>query len=245
MENSLNITITMFAPQSRNSNLFKIICEKERILSKKTSWTVKVLEQAGIPLINIFTNKFPIEDGCPKGLACLMCKNNTIGCSVKGSIYRAYCVDCQMKIVGHSTSYVSGMNVPTYVGESSRPVRERAYEHLVSRTTWKENSMMLYHWMDCHGTDTMGPTFKFEVIGAYADPLRRQLTEAIMILDQGTLNSKCEFGLNELCRLESVSTGREQEEIVRAELAERHSDKLKLISMLCLMCARILTLNLM
>ena len=137
-------------------------------------------------------------------------QNDTVKCSTKGAIYRAYCVSCQVELTGDG-GYVKGKFIPTYVGETSRPVRERVHEHLRNLKNWNSDSVILYHWMKHHGTEVTSPEFKFELIGSYNDPLRRQLTEAIEIKEQGTLNSKHEFGVNDLYHLECSSPNREQE----------------------------------
>ena len=78
--------------------------------------------------------------------------------------------------------------------------------------------MVIQHWMQHHGTDTRCPDFKFEIISAFKDPLRRQLTEAIYINEQGTINNKHEFGVNELNKLECSTTSREREIELKNEL---------------------------
>ena len=108
-----NITTTLFVPTSRNSILFRLICERERVLSKKMDWSVKILKQAGTPLLNKFIYKFPIVEGCPKEDTCNLCENDMVRCFFKGSIYRAYCEICQKSITG----FTEGLNIPTYVGD--------------------------------------------------------------------------------------------------------------------------------
>ena len=88
----VDVTTTMFVPASTDSLLFKLLNEKETQISKKFDWSVKMLEQAGVPLLNKFIYKFPILDGCPKGANCTLCDNDTLKCSTKGAIYRAFCV---------------------------------------------------------------------------------------------------------------------------------------------------------
>ena len=85
--------------------------------------------------------------------------------------------------------------------------------------------MLLFHWMDRHGTETTCPPFKIEIAGAYADPLRRQLMEALLIMEQSTLNGKIEFGINEIHVLQCTMSQKEQEEKLKAELEKRQKDK--------------------
>ena len=123
-----DVVSTMFVPTSKRSLLFKLVCESERTVTKGMEWSIKILEQSGSPLINRFIYKYPIRDGCPKKEFCTLCSNDCIKCSVKGAIYRAYCVNCQSEITGDK-GYIEGHNIPTYVGETSCPVRERISEH--------------------------------------------------------------------------------------------------------------------
>ena len=141
--------------------------------------------------------------------------------------YRAFCVKCQGQITGEK-GYVMDMNIPTYIGESSRPARERISEHLRYVHNWNRESVILYHWMECHGTEVQCPQFKFELIGTYNDPLRRQLTEAIQISKQATLNSKYEFGVNEIFSLQCASSAKEKENQYKKELHQRQCDRIKL-----------------
>ena len=47
------------------------------------------------------------------------------------------------------------------------------------------------------------PKFKLKVLGQYRDALTRQITEAVYILEKGSLNKRNEFRMNEICRLGS------------------------------------------
>ena len=88
-----------------------------------------------------------------------------------------------------------------YVGETARPLRERAIEHERNKINWNPQSYQIAHWMEHHYNDAECPEFQFEIISQYTDPLRRQLSEALYILKPGTLNKKMEFNSNEICRL--------------------------------------------
>ena len=58
-------------------------------------WKSKILEQSGKPLLMSFMKSFPIMKGCIKGVNCVMCKNNGVGCAVKGAVYSASCEQCE------------------------------------------------------------------------------------------------------------------------------------------------------
>ena len=132
------------------------------------------------------------------------------------------------------------MNIPSYIGETSRPARERISEHIMR--AWSKKSVILQHWMEHHGTEVVSPQFKFELIGAYNDPLRRQLTEALQIVEQGTINSIQEFGVNELFQLQCTTSSLEQDTPLRVELEKRQCNRVKLQSFIDVI-SNILTCN--
>ena len=80
-------------------------------------------------------------------------------------------------------------------------MRARIFEHLKKAQNFSSNSFIVQHWCQAHGTETARPDFKFKVEHVYREALSRQLSEAIMIEESGTLNSKAEFGMNHICRL--------------------------------------------
>ena len=238
-------TTTFFVPPSVGSWLFKMIREKESMLCDQFGWSVKILEAPGVPLLMKFMTKFPISNGCPRGMNCTLCDNSGIKCSIKGVIYRAVCSECQLKVeldsnetggIDYSPMGGGGMQgtpsqppsiadnqyrVPTYVGETSRPWRERILEHVDGMDKVSPTSVFVQHWMEAHPTRSSCPAFKFEIIESYGDPLRRQICEALYIRLEGTLNRKTEFNTNELCRFEAPEMTIDQERRWKDEFEHR------------------------
>ena len=204
----------MFVPQSQNSILLEKIVNSEATLLKNSKWTIKVLEQSGTPLALLFTPKFPLNDGCPRGNRCKQCKDgNGIACAARSVIYKSTCVDCRKNGIKQH-----------YIGETSRPYRERILEHVQKRKKWARDSFQFFqliHWMEYHGTSTFCPQFEFEVIAKYNDPLRRQLCEGLNILSTGTMNRKMEFHENLICRMEPGDGSPTNENELKKELAQR------------------------
>ena len=62
-----------------------------------------------------------------------------------------------------------------------------------------------------HGSDSTPPEFEFKMVKKFRDSLSRQIAEAILIQEKGTLNQKNEFGANFLCRLEPAGSSWEEE----------------------------------
>ena len=90
-----------------------------------------------------------------------------------------------------------------YVGETSRTLRTRVKEHLANVRLLKTDSFILNHWFSEHPEMQAPPTFKFKMVKRFNEAFGRQLMEAILIVDRGTLNSKFEYGINKLCRLDN------------------------------------------
>ena len=211
-------TTTIFVPNSRNSELFENIVRVEREVQQKVKWGVKVIEQPGSSLLHCFTSKFPIIAGCPRGSRCCICKNNGIGCTVKSVVYSAECKLCCHD--GGNIDDKTKFNA-TYIGETCRPWRERILEHQENANNWRSCSFIIEHWMKAHPVDTKPPEFKFKILENYPDALRRQLSEAIHILESGGLNKRMEFNANFLCRLEPRKTPKEMENDARIKLSEK------------------------
>ena len=95
-------TMTIFVPQSVNSRLFKLVRDEEDRSVGEFGWRVKVLEQPGTPFLTKFIAKFPIREGCARGLLCKMCEGGGLKCTQKGVVYEGTCVTC--KLSGKSTT---------------------------------------------------------------------------------------------------------------------------------------------
>ena len=244
-------TTTLFVPASINSLLLKRVQEANEECKRDISWGVKILERSGTPLINHFMKTFPINNGCPRGKKCRVCDDDALKCSRRGVVYRASCVECEKQAIGQienddefqviqqmsdhgrlDSEQVTndtnlGENLGTemkkfrYVGETSRPLRERICEHVDNLLNWKKESFWLEHWLETHGTDVKTPDFKFEVIACYRDPMRRQLAEALKILHEGDLNRRNEINSNDLCRLVPEISSIETEKLGREVTANR------------------------
>ena len=132
------------------------------------TWRVKILEQSGSPLILCFGKTFAMEQGCPRGRDCTMCKNDCVGCTARGVVYTATCTACKEDSVERGI----------YVGET------RVYEHMSALKNWSMKSFQLAHWMLHHSTDTSPPRFKFKVASNTVSN-----TQKITMRDQLLVNS--------------------------------------------------------
>ena len=232
---------TMFVPSTMGGKLADMISETEEKLRVETGWATKILEKSGTPLVNVLQKKFPIDLGCPTFETCLMCNpkclwdqavppTTPVGgevdapsmvetptpptgvptpstnlCQNKNLVYEAICQDCPDQVMGDWR--------PTYVGETSRTLRSRAKEHVAGLQNLNPKSFIVKHWMMFHGTHAIPPRFVFKILKKYRDPLSRQIGEALYIMERGILNSKLEFGVNELC---SIETSQPQGDLLEA-----------------------------
>ena len=220
------ITTTMFVPSTRGGQLLAMLEELEEHLSTESQWGVKLVEKAGSPLRSFFIPTFPLLDGCIMKELCRVCNNTGIMCRPKGIVYTAECTKCKFDINGGNANeqlFDSPTNVGdhVYVGESSRTFRLRVKEHMDALNRRNPKSFQVIHWAEKHEDDIECPVFKFKMAGQYKDALTRQISEAILISEKGGLNKKCEFRVNELCRLVPRQTAKEQEELRLMNLEDK------------------------
>ena len=50
-------------------------------------------------------------------------------------------------------------------------------------------------------TETYPQRFSFSLLSKFPDPFRRQISEALHIIEMGDLNRKKEFNTNEICHM--------------------------------------------
>ena len=215
----------MFVPSTAGGTLLNMLNDLEYKLHERgdVSWTVKLVEKAGKPLRSLFGIKIPIVDGCPLGENCTICENDTIKCSIRGVVYLAECGECKTvgRAGGEDISQFAALESSWYVGETSRPVRMRANEHLNNLLELNTDSFMLTHWMNKHGFQMVPPEYKFKLLGCYKDPLSRQIAEAVFIEERGKLNRRSEFGVNHLHRLEVARSEKERDILLEKENRQR------------------------
>ena len=242
----------MFNPASPDGKLAKMITAKEAELKKDLSWSVKVLEKPGVPLINCLGTKFPIETGCPLKPKCKACsRGNGITCAAKNLVYQVECGICkhdesekkrkkekrrqknkdglnreetkEEKSGIHSSQTAKRENF--YIGETARTLRCRAAEHINKLREWDRDSFMLNHWAKEHGHLTQPPNLKFTVVKQCRDALSRQIQEALWIPLKGTMNMRNEFGVNELCRIQMEKSQHQLNEDLLESKNERQKDR--------------------
>ena len=116
---------------------------------------------------------------------------------LEGIVYKATCLKCEQRQLDLGIDQKEVIQ-STYIGETSRTLDVRSKQHSQdllrclrnppslpgTRTEKKEPSSFMYdHNQDTHPDTTLEYTdFKFNVISSHKDPLSRQTTEAVTIL---------------------------------------------------------------
>ena len=87
--------------------------------------------------------------------------------------------------------------------ENSRSLYERTREHKADRISRKEESHQVKHSLLDRWDLPKPPKFKFRLVRSFADPMSRQLSEAVRIELRGSdiLNSKAEYNSSRVPRL--------------------------------------------
>ena len=130
---------------------------------------------------------------------------------------------------------ISERSKAIYIGETSRPVRSRILEHLRKAKLLSTDSFIVSHWCTSHGTETVQPEFKFKIESSCTDSLSRQIEEAVIIEETGTLNSKSEFGMNHLCRMVVEHNPWDTEEMNKQDEQSRRKNKQDLVEFVAMM----------
>ena len=101
---------------------------------------------------------------------------------------------------------------------------ERTDEHTTLLRNLDPKSFAVKHWAMDHAQSKAPPTFKFELVKQHKDALSRLLHEALLIEQEGNLNSKAEFRSNRLTRLVVEATPWEQKKLAMAETMEEKEE---------------------
>ena len=227
----VNSTV-MFVPKTHGSLLIDMLQETENDVKTMTGWGTKLVEKPGTPLLTVFIKSFPMEDGCVRGKYCLLCDNKGGKCMAKRVVYQGTCKICSKNGDGKVGEEETGFS---YIGETSRQVGTRVYEHLNNVKNWKKESFIINHWMTSHSLETSPPEFKFRVLSKHKDALSRQISEAVRIRTRGNLNRKNEFATNELVRLESRKYTWETEADYKAERMKEKDLEERLVNFIAVM----------
>ena len=113
-------------------------------------------------------------------------------------MYEAVCLKCEEEI---KRGRKEPSDLGRYIGESSRTLSERSKEHIEGLQAYDYNNFIVKHWANCQSDLEEAPGIRFRVLKSFQDALSRLATEAILIEDKATMNSKSEFRNNRISRI--------------------------------------------
>ena len=239
----------LFIPHTRDSGLASIIRERENKLFEVTGDKVKVVEKAGQKLEHILAGKDPWRGKDCRRPNCLLCstkvrtgKELNKDCSKRNITYEIKCLTCETKMLEEieleagddnekRKELEKNLQVPKYIGESSRSAYERGFEHLDMLARLSSKSMMLKHILAVHENKDMSEIEWGMSITSYKrSAFDRQIDEAVRIdrefrNNKNILNSKSEWANSALPRL-VARNGSIEEEMKKIE-SELNAEKKK------------------
>ena len=162
---------------------------------------MKVVERPGPPIMAGIAANNPFKDipcwkdQCPLEQTGQKCRGK---CMMEGIVYKATCLKCEQRQLDLGVDQKEVIQA-TYIGETSRTLDVRSQQHSKdlqrchknppslpeTRTSEKKepSSFMYDHNQDTHPDIKLGNTdFEFSVISSHKDPLSRQTSEAVRIL---------------------------------------------------------------
>ena len=147
---------------------------------------IKIVEKTGYTLKGILQKTLITKKKECCDVECMICKTSDRKglCRKEGIIYEIQCRECNDK----------------YIGETGRNGHARTREHMNDYKLKKENSIMWRHCKEKH--EGREQEFKFGVRQVFGeDTTLRQITEAIDIRREGSINNTMEWGHTDLPRL--------------------------------------------
>ena len=213
----------IFVPFTWGSELAKDVREVEAMMKAISGWHFKVVERSGDSLVDILHKADPwAGQDCLRN-SCMLCKTKaktgkllTQDCTKRNVIYETWCMSCyeedKAKIeeefgedVKVMKKRIEEIKLHKYVGESSRSVFERAWEHENSRNKLHTDSHMLKHILDKHSDKNMKEIeFGIKVL-KYMRTSHNWILESVIIQQENKghhiLNSKSEYNRCSLPRL--------------------------------------------
>ena len=230
-----DIKSVLFIPHTRESKLAEALRERENKLFDITGDRVKVVERSGMKLEDILTNKDPWKGKDCQRENCFICstkqlteKNTNKDCTKRNITYEIRCLTCEAIEIGKveeeagddyekKEELMKNLQIPRYIGETSRSGYERGFEHLDMLTTLSSKSVMLRHMLSAHENKDMSEIkWGMFITGYKRSAFDRQVEEAVSIEREfknnvNVLNSKSEWQNSALPKLVTKANSIEEE----------------------------------
>ena len=231
----VNATV-VFVPSTRGGTLISSLKEDEDRMAMITGFRVKYQEAGGSILANAFNTNLGSGQACGRD-SCPPCEvsGGRVDCKARSIMYESKCLVCNPETSleeadGQANQPSRTLETPRegiYIGESSRSLHERAFEHVRDAKAFSDSSHIVKHWMTSHPSLPNPPMMGFSITGRFKDCLSRQISEALRInmSRDSLLNSKREFGHNSVSRLTVTEDMRERRERERLEEEQEELNK--------------------
>ena len=243
VQSSGKVKAVMFTPYTHQSELAKELRQAETKLEELTGYKLKVVERAGMRLEDLIRKSDPWEGIDCYREACLLCKtkektdkNRSQECTKRSLVYEIWCMDCEKmeeeRIKGEAgenkeleKELLKRKKLYKYIGETSRSIYERAYEHSMGVDSLHSGSYMLKHNIDMHEGEELDTTrFGVKVLKFTRTSFERQILESVKLQENTNhflLNSKSEYNRCAIPRLTTKIGEKIFDRLKSEEIAEK------------------------
>ena len=242
------VKAVMFTTYTHSSILAKKLRESEEKLGELTGYKIKVVERAGTKLVDLLTSSNPWGGTDCRREFCLLCetkektgRNKGQDCRKRSCVYEIWCKQCEdedeMRIDDQYSEEEKvekkeeirkkkeEMKRYKYIGETSRSIYERAWEHQNGLASLDKDSYMLKHFLDRHEEEDLKVRrFAVKVIKFTRTSFDRQILESVQLQknrNHNLLNSKSEFNRCAIPRLSSKLGEKEYKQYSEEEKEEK------------------------
>ena len=219
-----NVLAVMFIPFTKNSGLAIRYRQSEGNMGALCDYRLKFVERAGKKISDILTTSNPWRGQDCERDRCVPCdtkertgKDKGQDCSKRSLVYETWCLECELKEKEkiekrddlteiEKKEMMKRIRLYKYVGETSRSLYERGWEHVHAKDQLHSNSHMLKHAVEEHpGGDLLQIKFGMRAITFCRSSFERQIMKACKIQEERVkhtiLNSKSEFNRSAVLRI--------------------------------------------
>ena len=156
----------LFVEQTKDGVLAKKLREVVARLEGILGFRIKIVERAGTSLKNLLPNTNPWSGSHCSRKECITC-NQGAGelpdCTRRSVVYENVCLSCNPEAIkkGELKTW-NTTSQSLYIGETSRSIQERAFEHHEGMRKHHEDNHMYKHWVLQHRGEEM-PKFVTEL----------------------------------------------------------------------------------
>ena len=210
------VKAAMFVPYTVSSKLAKELREMEFKLEDMGGHRLKIVEKAGTKLADLITQSNPWKGQDCARPGCWLCTTKQLTgklqkqeCDKRSLVYETSCYTCEererKKIDEEDVEEIEKekrkreIRKYIYIGETSRSVHERGWEHISDMEQLRPCSHLLKHVLDVHEEEEDYDKIRFDikVLNYTRSSFERQILESVLIQQKRKsnflLNSKAEY----------------------------------------------------